>query len=253
MQEFIDRLGREGCWNVEMEKIYWEGRMLFNKIHIRKVYACLEFIGRLGREGCWNVEIKIILGRFNKIHIRKVYACLAVTCHLHFWQNDGDILRATVVTRGWNGYRNKSQHRKSTLEKKILPPFQQGFEPATFQSRALTTELSPPPYWGGKDAGIYRQTGERGVLECRNKNILGGKDAGIYRQTGERGVLECRNKNILGGKDAGIYRQTGERGVLECRNKNILGGKDAGIYRQTGERGVLECRNILGREGCRNL
>ena len=54
--------------------------------------------------------------------IRKVYACLAVTCHLHFWQNDRDFLRATVVTRGWNGYRNKSQHRKSTLEKKILPP-----------------------------------------------------------------------------------------------------------------------------------
>ena len=73
--------------------------------------------------------------RFNKIHVRKVYACLAVTCHLHFWQNDRDFLRATVVTRGWNGYRNKSQHRKSTLEKKILPPFQQGFEPATFQSR----------------------------------------------------------------------------------------------------------------------
>ena len=43
-------------------------------------------------------------------HIRKVYACLAVTCHLHFWQNDRDLLRATVVTRGWNGYRNKSQH-----------------------------------------------------------------------------------------------------------------------------------------------
>ena len=87
--------------------------------------------------------------RFNKIHIRKVYACLAVTCHLHFWQNDRDFLRATVVTRGWNGYRNKSQHRKSTLEKKILPPFQQGFEPATFwvnhESGALTTELSPPP------------------------------------------------------------------------------------------------------------
>ena len=60
---------------------------------------------------------------------------LAVTCHLHFWQNDRDFLRATAVTRGWNGYRNKSQHRKSTLEKKILPPFQQGFEPATFQSR----------------------------------------------------------------------------------------------------------------------
>ena len=35
-------------------------------------------------------------------HIRKVYACLAVTCHLRFWQNDRDLLRATAVTRGWN-------------------------------------------------------------------------------------------------------------------------------------------------------
>ena len=39
--------------------------------------------------------------RFNKSHILKVYACLAVTCHLHFWQNDRDLLRATAVTRGW--------------------------------------------------------------------------------------------------------------------------------------------------------
>ena len=68
-------------------------------------------------------------------HIRKVHTCLAVTCHLHFLQNVRDLLRATVVTRGWNGYRNKSQHRKSTLEKKILPPLLQGLEPATFRSR----------------------------------------------------------------------------------------------------------------------
>ena len=73
---------------------------------------------------------------FTQSHIHKVYACLAVTCHLHFWQNDRDFLRVTVVTRGWNGYRSKSQHRKLTLEKKILPPLQTG---------ALTTELSPPP------------------------------------------------------------------------------------------------------------
>ena len=59
---------------------------------------------------------------FMQSHIRKVYACLAVTCHLHLWQNDRALLRAAAVTRGWNGYRNKSQHRKSTLEKKILPP-----------------------------------------------------------------------------------------------------------------------------------
>ena len=65
--------------------------------------------------------------------IRKMYVCLAVTCHLHFWQNDWDILHATAVTQGWNRYRNKSQHRKLTLEKKILLLLLQGFEPATFQ------------------------------------------------------------------------------------------------------------------------
>ena len=88
--------------------------------------------------------------------IRKVYACLAVTCHLHFWQNDRDFLRATVVTRGWNGYRNKSQHRKSTLEKKILPPFQQGFEPATFQSRVRCSNhwAIPAPYIQMRDCSF---------------------------------------------------------------------------------------------------
>ena len=48
---------------------------------------------------------------FMQSHIRKVYACLTVTCHLHFWQKDRNLLRATAVTRGWNGYRKKSQHR----------------------------------------------------------------------------------------------------------------------------------------------
>ena len=82
---------------------------------------------------------------FMQSHIHKVYACLAVTCHLHFWQNDWDLLHATAVTWGWNGYRNKSQHRKSTLEKKILPPLLQGFEPTNHESGALTTKLTPPP------------------------------------------------------------------------------------------------------------
>ena len=65
----------------------------------------------------------------------RVHACPAVTCHLHFWQNGRGLLLSTAVTRGWNGYRNKSQHRKLTLEKKILPPLLPGLEPATFRSR----------------------------------------------------------------------------------------------------------------------
>ena len=87
---------------------------------------------------------------FMQSHIFKVYACLTVTCHLHFWQNDRDLWRATAVTRRWNGYRNKSQHKKSTLEKKILPPLLRGFEPATFQSRVRRSNhwaIPAPMYW----------------------------------------------------------------------------------------------------------
>ena len=37
-------------------------------------------------------------------HVCRVCACLAVTCHLHFWQNDRDLLRTTEVTWVQNGY-----------------------------------------------------------------------------------------------------------------------------------------------------
>ena len=48
---------------------------------------------------------------FMQNHIRKVDACLAVKCHLHFWQNDRDLLHATAVTRGWNRYRKCTPHQ----------------------------------------------------------------------------------------------------------------------------------------------
>ena len=47
-----------------------------------------------------------------------VCVCSAVTCHLHFWQNDRDLLRATAVTRGWNGYRKSAQKVDPAEEKK---------------------------------------------------------------------------------------------------------------------------------------
>ena len=81
---------------------------------------------------------------FMQSYIRKMHACLAVTCHLQFWQIDQDLLRAVAITRAWNGYGSKRQHRKLTLEKKILPPLLQGFRPTTnHESGALTTELFP--------------------------------------------------------------------------------------------------------------
>ena len=61
-------------------------------------------------------------GSIKATYVRCMRVSVAVTCHLHFWQNDRDFLRATVVTRGWNGYRNKSQHRKSGEENSPAVP-----------------------------------------------------------------------------------------------------------------------------------
>ena len=71
---------------------------------------------------------------FMQSHVRTVHVCLAVTCYLHFWQNDRDLLRSAAVTRQWKRYQNKSQHRKLTVEQKILPPLLLGLEPVTFWS-----------------------------------------------------------------------------------------------------------------------
>ena len=80
-------------------------------------------------------------------HIRKVHAYLAVTCHPRFGQNDRGLLRATAVTRGWNGYRNESQHRKLTWRRKFSRRSCRDSNPRPFdhESGALTTELSPLP------------------------------------------------------------------------------------------------------------
>ena len=86
---------------------------------------------------------------FIQSHVCKVYVCLAVICYLHFWQNDWDLLHATAVTRGGGTDTEMSQNRKLTLEKKILPPLLQGFEPMTFQSwvRRSNHWAIPAAHW----------------------------------------------------------------------------------------------------------
>ena len=90
---------------------------------------------RLGARSVYSNAFTSLQCHFIQRHLGMVYVCLDITCHLHFWQNDRDFLRATAVTRGWNGYRNKSQHRKLTLGKKIIPPYLPGLKPGTFRSR----------------------------------------------------------------------------------------------------------------------
>ena len=77
-------------------------------------------------------------------HICKVHACLAVTCHLHFWQNDRDLLRAAAVTRGWERYRNESA-QKADPGRRNSPAAAAGIRTRDLlnhESGALTTELS---------------------------------------------------------------------------------------------------------------
>ena len=75
---------------------------------------------------------------FLESHIRKVHAYLAVTCRLHFWQNDRDLFRATAVTWGWNEYRDRPQSAQKVDPGDFyfifdffffIPPLLQGFEP----------------------------------------------------------------------------------------------------------------------------
>ena len=56
----------------------------------------------------------------------------AGTCHPHLSQKDRDLY---VLLRGWKRHRNKSQHRKLSPEKQILPLLLRGLKPATFWSR----------------------------------------------------------------------------------------------------------------------
>ena len=75
----------------------------------------------------------------------RVYACLGLTCHLHFWQNDRGLLRATAVIQRWNGHRIRVSTLTLTLEKKILPPLLPGFELATNRSRVRCSNQQAIP------------------------------------------------------------------------------------------------------------
>ena len=83
---------------------------------------------------------------YSKLHICMLHVCLAETCHLHFWQNGWDLLYATAVTRVWNKYRNKRQHREENSP--TVPARTQ--TPRPFDHKSTTLPLSHPHsawYW----------------------------------------------------------------------------------------------------------
>ena len=77
-----------------------------------------------------------------------MYACLAVTCHLHFWQNDRDFFTCYC---GNTGVERIPKIRVSTESRPLRRKFSRRSSrdsnprPFNHESGALTTELSPPP------------------------------------------------------------------------------------------------------------
>ena len=98
----------------------------FMQSHIRKVHVCLAVANP------HHTTMHHVTSLHAKLHTYGA-SCLAVTCHLHALQNDRDLLRATAITRGWNGYPNQAQHRKLTLEEQN-------------SSAATAQESNPSPF-----------------------------------------------------------------------------------------------------------
>ena len=92
---------------------------------------------------------------FMQSHKRKVYACLAVTCNLHFWQNDLDLLRVATVTQVGTVTEIRVSTESRPWRRKFSCRSCRDSNPRPFShesgalntelSLPLTTELSPPP------------------------------------------------------------------------------------------------------------
>ena len=69
---------------------------------VRCVAGChVKLASRLGASFVYTIQPCTSLQcHFTQNHIGRVQVCLAVTCHLHFWQNDRDLLCATAVHTG---------------------------------------------------------------------------------------------------------------------------------------------------------
>ena len=76
-----------------------------------------------------------------------------------------DLVRATAVTRGWNGYRNKSHHRKLTMGKQMCPPLLPGLEPETFRSGVRRSK-----HWAIPFVHLVSRTEQHG-LKTKNKRV----------------------------------------------------------------------------------
>ena len=96
------------------------------------MWACF----RIGSHYAWTAYSKFVGSR--------LYAYLGKTNHLHFWQKDQGLLRATTVTQGWNGCWIKVSTQSSLWRRKFSRRFCWGLKSQPFyhDSSAVTNKLS---------------------------------------------------------------------------------------------------------------
>ena len=77
----------------------------------------------------------------------RMYVCLGVTFHLHFCKNDRGLLRATAVTRGWNGHRLRVSTQNWLWKWKLSRRScrDSNSQPFDHESGAVTNKLSRLP------------------------------------------------------------------------------------------------------------
>ena len=78
---------------------------------------------------------------FMQSHIRTVYACLAVTCHLHFWQNDRDLLSFMCYCSNTGGEMD-IEIRGSTESRPWRKTFSSPTIPAGIQTHDLSFSIT---------------------------------------------------------------------------------------------------------------
>ena len=87
--------GASAIWHIKEKFLLWLKGLFFSENYLNAV--------QWKRQSCCLFFHVIIWLFLWEEHSPSVVGCL-VTCHLHFWQNDPGLLRATAVTRGWNGH-----------------------------------------------------------------------------------------------------------------------------------------------------
>ena len=92
------------CFLIFTEVVYWQHCLVVTLLVLHETAAISVHV-MCTPYNCSPVYNVILFQAICGLHV-----CLAITCHLHFWQKDWDILHATVVTWGWNGYWNQVKY-----------------------------------------------------------------------------------------------------------------------------------------------